>query len=29
MKAWLEYGIHLRKGAFDFRFDKHQQQKEV
>ena len=18
MKAWLEYGIHLRKGAFDF-----------
>jgi uncharacterized protein YndB with AHSA1/START domain len=29
MKAWLEYGIHLRKGAFDFRFDKEQQQKEV
>ncbi len=22
MKAWLEYGIHLRKGAFNFRFDK-------
>lgn len=22
MKAWLEYGIHLRKGAFDFRFTK-------
>ena len=21
MKAWMEYGIHLRKGAFDFRFD--------
>lgn len=21
MKAWLEYGIHLRKGAFDFMFD--------
>ncbi len=20
LKAWLEYGIHLRKGAFDFRF---------
>ncbi len=20
MKAWLEYGVHLRKGAFDFRF---------
>lgn len=22
MKAYLEYGINLRKGAFDFRFDK-------
>lgn len=22
MKAWLEYGVHLRKGAFDFMFDK-------
>ena len=22
MKAWLEYGVHLRKGAFDFSFDK-------
>lgn len=22
LKAWLEYGIHLRKGAFDFRFKK-------
>ncbi|MGE7773672.1 SRPBCC domain-containing protein [Chitinophaga sp. NPDC101104] len=22
MKAWLEYGVHLRKGAFDFRFVK-------
>lgn len=22
MKAWLEYGVHLRKGAFDFRFNK-------
>jgi len=22
LKAWLEYGIHLRKGAFDFRGDK-------
>lgn len=22
LKAWMEYGIHLRKGAFDFRFDK-------
>ena len=21
MKAWLEHGIRLRKGAFDFRFD--------
>lgn len=21
MKAWLEYGIHLRKGAYDYRFD--------
>ena len=21
LKAWLEYGIHLRKGAFDFMFD--------
>lgn len=21
LKAWLEYGIHLRKGAFDFRFE--------
>ena len=21
LKAWLEYGIHLRRGAFDFRFD--------
>lgn len=21
LKAWMEYGIHLRKGAFDFRFD--------
>jgi len=20
LKAWLEYGVHLRKGAFDFRF---------
>ncbi|NCI45129.1 SRPBCC domain-containing protein [Sediminibacterium soli] len=25
MKAWLEYGVHLRKGAFDFRFEKPQQ----
>ncbi len=22
LKAWMEYGIHLRKGAFDFRFEK-------
>jgi uncharacterized protein YndB with AHSA1/START domain len=22
LKAWLEYGVHLRKGAFDFRFEK-------
>lgn len=22
LKAWMEYGIRLRKGAFDFRFDK-------
>lgn len=22
LKAWLEYGIHLRKGAFDYKFDK-------
>lgn len=22
LKAWAEYGINLRKGAFDFRFDK-------
>lgn len=21
MKAWLEYGVHLRKGGFDFRFN--------
>jgi uncharacterized protein YndB with AHSA1/START domain len=21
LKAWLEYGVHLRKGAFDFRRD--------
>ncbi|WP_330443669.1 SRPBCC domain-containing protein [Flavobacterium sp. C4GT6] len=21
-KAWMEYGIHLRKGAFDYRFKK-------
>lgn len=21
MKAWLEHGIHLRKGAYDWRFD--------
>lgn len=21
LKAWLEYGIHLRKGAFDYRFE--------
>jgi uncharacterized protein YndB with AHSA1/START domain len=21
LKAWMEYGIHLRKGAFDFRFE--------
>lgn len=21
LKAWMEYGIHLRKGAFDFRFN--------
>lgn len=20
LKAWLEYGVHLRRGAFDFRF---------
>lgn len=20
LKAWMEYGVHLRKGAFDFRF---------
>src|SRR5690606_18955893 len=22
LKAWVEYGVHLRKGAFDYRFDK-------
>lgn len=22
LKAWLDHGIHLRKGAFDFMFDK-------
>ncbi|RWW92001.1 SRPBCC domain-containing protein [Flavobacterium cerinum] len=22
LKAWLEYGVHLRKGAFDYRFEK-------
>lgn len=22
LKAWIEYGIHLRKGAFDYRFNK-------
>lgn len=22
LKAWMEYGIHLRKGAFDYRFEK-------
>lgn len=22
LKAWIEYGIHLRKGAFDYRFEK-------
>ncbi|MFL9838820.1 SRPBCC domain-containing protein [Flavobacterium sp. ST-75] len=22
LKAWMEYGVHLRKGAFDYRFDK-------
>lgn len=22
LKAWIEYGIHLRKGAFDYRFKK-------
>lgn len=22
LKAWLEYGVHLRRGAFDFRFAK-------
>lgn len=22
LKAWMEYGVHLRKGAFDFRFQK-------
>lgn len=21
LKAWVEYGIHLRKGAFDYRFE--------
>jgi len=21
LKAWMEYGVHLRKGAFEFRFD--------
>lgn len=21
LKAWIEYGIHLRKGAFDYRFE--------
>ena len=21
LKAWLDYGIHLRKGAFDYRFE--------